>query len=86
MTLTPSETPPPGQTAIAGVPPLLVRGALITSNLTYTYTNLGSGGSISWTLPPQGQNGSDMVVVLGLNRYVMSGSPRGVVRGYFEVD
>jgi hypothetical protein len=85
LKLLPSETPPAGQTPIVGVPPLLVRGALITSNLTYTYTNLASGGSISWTLPPSGQNGSDMVVVMGLNRYTMNNNPGALYAGILQL-
>ncbi len=95
LQLLPSESPPAGQTAIVGVPPLLVRGALTTSNLTYAYTSLTPGNSVSWTLTPQGQSGSDIVVVLGLNRYVLTSNPgalyAGILRftdslGYTEVD
>ena len=38
-----SETPPAGQTAIVQTPPLLVRGALNLTNLTYGFTNLSAG-------------------------------------------
>jgi hypothetical protein len=90
-----SETPPLGQTPIVAVPPLMVRGTLNTINLTYNYTNLPVGTSISWTLAPQGTTGSDIVVVLGLNRYSMNASPgslyAGILKftdsfGYTEVD
>ncbi len=50
-----------GGSAVAGA------GGAGVEQPDYTYTNLASGGTVSWTLPPQGQNGSDMVVVLGLN-------------------
>jgi hypothetical protein len=95
MQLLPSETPPAGQTTIVGVPPLLVRGPLTTSNLTYTYTNLPASRPQTWTLTPQGQQGSDVVIVLGLNRYVLNGTPgalyAGILRftdsfGYTEID
>ena len=78
-----------------GVPPLLLRGALVTSNLTYSYSNLTTGAPASWTLAPQGSSGSDIVVVLGLNRYAMNASPgslyAGILKftdstGYTEVD
>ncbi len=79
-----SETPPPGQTSIAGAPPLLVRGALSTTNLTYGYTNLQVGHVYTWTLTPQGQAGSDVVVVLGLNRYVMNSGQGALFAGILE--
>ncbi|HWD19771.1 MAG TPA: hypothetical protein VHB20_10885 [Verrucomicrobiae bacterium] len=82
-----SETPPtfPPQTPIAGVPPLLVRGALIASNLTYTYTNLTTSSSVTWTLPPQGKNGSDMIVVIGLNRYALTNNPGALYAGILQL-
>ena len=80
-----SETPPAGQTAIVGTPPLLVRGARSMSNLTYAFTTLGQGGSQSWTLAPQGQSGSDVEVVLGLNRYAMTNNnPGDVLAGMLQ--
>jgi hypothetical protein len=75
LRLLPSETPPPGQPTIADVPPLVVRGALNSSNLTYTASNLTTSSVLSWTLTPQGQNGSDIVINLGLNRANLGGSP-----------
>ena len=95
LNLLTSETPPSGQTLIVGVPPLLLRGALVTTNLTYSYSNLTTGTPASWTLAPQGSSGSDIVVVLGLNRYAMTASPgslyAGILKftdstGYTEVD
>ena len=95
LNLLPSETPPAGQTPIVGVPPLLLRGALVTTNLTYSYSNLTTSAPASWTLAPQGASGSDIVVVLGLNRYAMTASPgslyAGILKftdstGYTEVD
>ncbi len=77
-----SETPPAGQAPIVGPPPLLIRGALNTTNLTYGYTNLPLRHVSSWTLAPQGQNGSDLVVVLGLNRYADERRPGGLVCGH----
>jgi hypothetical protein len=69
-----SETPPLGQPAIAGLPPLLLRGALNTNNLTFGYTNL-SAGPFSWTLAAVGQPGSEVEVAVGLNRSAMDGTP-----------
>lgn len=66
-----SETPPAGQPTILGTPPLLVRGELNLTNLTYGHTTLA--GPRSWVLPPAGQTGSEVEVVLGLNRSHMAG-------------
>ena len=71
-----SETPPAGQTNIVGPPPLLVRGAVNPTNVIYSYTNLPLNGSVSWTLAPQGQPGSELDVVIGLNRAAI-GAPVG---------
>ncbi len=74
-----SETPPGGQTSIAGTPPLLVRGSLNPTNLTYVYTNLPLGGTRTWTLAAKGKAGSEVEVVLGLNRAAMA-DPVGAFR------
>ena len=90
-----SETPPTNQPAIAGAPPLLVRGSLNTTNLTYGYAGLAVGGSQSWLLNPAGQPGSDAEVVLGLNRSAITATPgvllAGIIRltdslGHSQVD
>ena len=80
-----SETPPTGQTNIVGTPALWVRGALNTTNLTYSYTSLAVGGSHSWTLPAQGLSGSDIEVVLGLDRTAMSGSVGALYAGVLRL-
>ncbi len=79
-----SETPPAGQTNIIGTPPMIVRGSLNSSNLTYAYTNLPLNGSYSWSLAPSGQNGSDVVVVLGINRYLMNSAPGALFAGILQ--
>jgi hypothetical protein len=84
LTLLPSETPPTGQSPIAGLPPLLVRGALNGSNLTYSATSLTTSNTVSWTLAPQGQPGSDIVINLGLNRPAFSSSPAGTYAGILK--
>jgi len=76
-----SETPPAGQTNIAGVPSLLVRGELNLTNLTYGYTNLPLNAGRSWTLAPKDQPGSEVEVVLGLNRTAMTGNPGDLLAG-----
>jgi len=78
-----SETPPYGQTNIVGPPPLLLEGALNVTNLTYGFTALATTdtatttNSFSWTLPPGGQPGSDVAVVLGVNRFALTNGPAG---------
>lgn len=74
LDLVPSETPPAGQPAIAGVPSLMLRGSLNTATLTYSYTNLAVGTPRAITLTPQGQPGSDLEVVLGLDRASLAGT------------
>lgn len=53
-------------------PPLLVRGSLNPTNLTYASRSLAVNGTTNWNLAPQGQAGSEVVVVLGLNRQQMT--------------
>jgi hypothetical protein len=67
-----SEAPPAGQTAIQGAVPVLVRGQIDTSTLTYTHASLSSGPR-QWTLRSKGQVGSEIEVVLGVDRRQMSG-------------
>ena len=67
-----SETPPAGEPAITGPAPVLVRGALDTSTLTYAHAAL-SAGPQAWVLEPFGEVGSEVEVVLGLNRSAMTG-------------
>jgi len=69
-----SETPPVGQTDIAGLPPLLLRGPINNTNLTFGYTELASGPQ-TWSLAAAGQVGSEVEVVLGVNRSQMTGPP-----------
>lgn len=84
MRLLASEAPPYGQTNIVGAPPLLVEGAQNPANLSYAYTALATNNSASgtnsysWTLAPAGQPGSDVAVVLGVNRFALTG-PGGLL-------
>lgn len=89
-----SEAAPQGQTAIAGKPTILVRGALNTSNLTYASTSLANGPH-SVTLKPRGEAGSETEIILGVNRATLGGNPgdlfAGILRltdsaGYSQVD
>ena len=80
MSVVPSETPPYGQTPIVAVPPLLLEGAQNTTNLTYAYTSV-NGSPTSWTLPAYGQPGSNIAVVLGVNRFAMAGTNGALYAG-----
>jgi hypothetical protein len=81
MRLIPSEQPPPGQAALAGVPPLWVRGALNLTDLTHDYTPLPVEGTHVWTLPAQGQPAADIEVVIALDRSTMEGAVGSVLGG-----
>ena len=70
LTLVSSEAAPTGQPVIAAAPQLLVRGAINPITLTYAFSVLGSPGQ-SFPLAPAGQVGSEVQVVLGLNRQAM---------------
>ena len=85
MTLVPSETPPTGQTAIADVPPLLVRGSLDPTTLNYSSQTLVTNQTVTWTLPPRGTPGSDVQVVLGLIRNRMTGVAGDLSAGVIQL-
>ncbi len=70
LNLLPSETPPAGESNIVALPPLLVRGAPNSTNLT-PYTSLNVGQQ-TWVLAPQGQPGSEAEIILGLNRAALT--------------
>jgi len=76
-----SETPPPGQAAIAAVPPLLLRGEKNLPYVTYGYTNLPPGVSRTWTLAPRDQPGAEVEVVLGLNRAAVTEPTNSLLAG-----
>lgn len=73
MELVNSEPAPSGQPAIAGPPPLVVRGPVDPTNLTFGYRDFSAPQS--WTLKPAGQPGSEVEIVVGVNRSRMSGLP-----------
>jgi hypothetical protein len=81
LRLTASETPPVGQTNIAGLPPLLLRGTMNPTNLTYGYTNVPVNTARTWTLAPRGLPGSELEVVLGLNRVAITNAPGALLAG-----
>lgn len=80
-----SETPPTGQRQIVGVPPLIVRGELNTVNLTHGVTELPTNAPISWTLAPHGLQGSEVEVVLGLDRSKMTNAVGSLLAGVLQL-
>jgi hypothetical protein len=72
--LAPSESAPAGQPAVAQTPPLLLRGTMNPTNLTYGFARFADGPQ-QWTLQPKGKVGSEVNVVLGINRSQMVGNP-----------
>lgn len=81
LRLNASETPPIGQSNIVGLPPLLLRGAVNLTNLTYGYTNLPLNSPRAWTLAARDQEGSELQVVLGLNRTAITAPPGSLLAG-----
>jgi hypothetical protein len=85
LKLSASETPPVGQTNIVCVPPLLLRGALNATNLTYACQSLATNASRSWTLAGKGKSGSEVEIVLGLNRSAMAGQAGDLQAGVLSL-
>ena len=94
-TLLASETSPGGDTLTT--PPLLLRNASINiTDLTYGFTSLPVGQPASFVLAPKGKPGSEVEVVLGLDRANMSGTSgasfagilrlKDITRGHLQVD
>lgn len=79
LNLLASDAPPIGQTSIVAAPPLLVRGALNATNFTYAHTGLTN--QHSFTLAAQGQPGSELDVVVGLNRSAMTAAAGALYAG-----
>ena len=77
-----SETPPAGQPTIVGLPRLLVRGSLSTTTLTYDYTVLAGQ---QFTLTPMGQIGSELEVVIGLDRTAMTAAAGSLYAGVLRI-
>jgi hypothetical protein len=74
----------PGQVSILPVPPLLLRGNLNPTNLTYGYTTLPTGVPKTWTLTPVGQQGSEAELVLGLDRSMLTGNVGDLLAGLLK--
>jgi hypothetical protein len=84
LTLRASETPPTGEAAIAGVPPLIVRGSINPSTLTYPYTRLTVNTPKTVNLAPAGELGAEGEIVLGLDRSTMGGTPGDQFAGVLQ--
>jgi hypothetical protein len=79
-----SEAAPAGQPAVAGVVPLLIRGARNTQTGKYAYTRLEVGTPSTWTLAAAGADGSSVEVVLGADRSAMTGNIGDLLAGVLE--
>ncbi|MDX1951025.1 MAG: hypothetical protein SFY81_02510 [Verrucomicrobiota bacterium] len=71
-TLIESEATPGGQTIPTA--PLLLRTTRDITTLTYAHTNLAANQPRTFVLAPKGQPGSELEVVIGLDRASMSGT------------
>lgn len=74
LTRVASEAAPAGQPAIQGQVPVLVRGDIDLGTLAYTHKDLAAG-PVQWTLARRGQVGSDIEVVIGVDRQQLTGTP-----------
>jgi hypothetical protein len=90
-----SEPAPEGQTGIVGTPPLLVRGDIDLTTLTHGYSAMLLNEATSWTLNGRDQEGSEVEVILGLDRAALLGNTGdffgGILRftdslGFSQVD
>jgi hypothetical protein len=81
MALLASEPAPVGQAPIAGLPSLLIRGDLNPTNLLFPHTALTPTNGGTWNLAAAGLVGSEVEVVLGLDRYAMNGRPGDLFAG-----
>lgn len=76
LTSVTSEAAPSGQTAIIAAVPVLVRGDMNTATLAFSYSTLDAaqgGGPKQWTLAKAGDVGSELEVVIGVNRQQVTG-------------
>lgn len=84
LRLVTSETPPSGQSPVAGVTPLLVRGALDPKTLTYGYAELPVNTPRTWTLAASDQPGAEVEVVLGLDRAAITANVGDLLAGVLQ--
>lgn len=81
MTLLASESVPDGQDPIPAVSPLLVRGPLDLESQRYDFTEFPEGSGQSWTLAPRDAEGSEVEVVLGVDRSAITNDPGSRLAG-----
>ncbi len=89
-----SRSAPAGQPNVSGNVPLILRGEQDMTDLSYSFSRFSLAGG-EWTLPPRGEPGWEVEVVVGLDRSRMNGSAgtlfAGILRlrdagGAYEVD
>lgn len=85
LNLVASESAPAGQPPVAGVPPLLLRGELNSSTLSYGLESLPVGSPRELTLAAQGEVGSDIEVVIGLDRAAITTAPGALLAGILRL-
>jgi hypothetical protein len=85
LDLIPSESAPAGHPVVAGVPPLLVRGELDPNTLTHGLATFAVGDRPSWNLAPDGEVGSEVEVVLGLDRAAITNAPGQLLAGILRL-
>lgn len=68
-----SAAAPAGEKTVSGEAPVIIRGALDSATLAFGVSDL-TGGPVEWVLKPAGQPGSDVEVVIGVNRKLMTGA------------
>lgn len=83
--LVPSESVPANQPAIANIPPLVVRGPMNKTNMVYGFSVLGGTSVSTWTLAASGQPGSEVEVVLGLDRASIGGNAGDYLAGILQL-
>lgn len=69
-----SESAPAGQKAVQGPVPVLIRGDVDPTTLTFPHVALAAGPK-QWILKPRGQPGSEIEVVIGADRQQLTGAP-----------
>lgn len=97
MTWHRSELPPAGQPSVSGLPPLVVRGEVnLGAALQYAGTRLVDAEELlasdpeattsrEWNLPPAGQPGADIQVVVGVSRARITAEPGSVLAGVLRL-
>lgn len=80
-----SEAAPAGQRPVMDLPPLLLRGAVNAADLTHAASALEKDVPHTWTLEPQGQPGSEVEVVLGLDRANLTRPVGDLLAGILEL-